>query len=206
MAGQLAAAEPFLSQGLALLTRWTEEGFAVCGERQRIRLLARQGGAPSAYLSVAPAAGIKAEETYGHVVAWKGVVEARQDEERLARDWPELKETLGQLEQACARLAHLAFTTPSPGHARPGPSSSTRFATARKTWKVIWLATAPASGRFGRSGGWERPRRPRLYPRGLPRSTCCEYAHHTPPQASKGPLRPGLLTVSFWAGKRSFRR
>ena len=149
-----------------------EEGFAVCGERPRIRLLARQGGALSAYLSVAPAAGIKAKETYGHVVAWKGVVEARQDEERLARDWPELKETLGQLEQARARLAHLAFTTPSPGH-QAWTQQLDAFATARKTWKVIWLARAPASGRFGRSGGWERPRWPRLYPGGRPGQNCC---------------------------------
>ena len=67
------------------------------------------------YLSVAPDAGIKVEELYRHVLAWKGIVEVRQDEDRLARDQPELKETLSQLEQARARLAHLAFANPPAG-------------------------------------------------------------------------------------------
>jgi tetratricopeptide (TPR) repeat protein len=110
--GQLAAAEQVLGRGLTLLTKWTKEGLASLGERQRIRLLEQQRNILSAYFSVAPAAGIKAEEIYHHVLAWKGIVEASQDEDRLARDRPELKETLRQLEQARARLAHLAFTVP----------------------------------------------------------------------------------------------
>jgi CHAT domain-containing protein/Tfp pilus assembly protein PilF len=113
--GDYAKAEQLLGQGLTCLTRWTHGGLAMLGERQRIRLVTAQGGALNGYLSVAPGAGIRVEEIYRHVLAWKGVVEARQDEDHLARDQPELKETLSQLEQARARLARLAFTAPPAG-------------------------------------------------------------------------------------------
>ncbi len=115
---QLAAAEHYLSEGLALLTRWTQGGLGALGERQRVRLLAAQGKALNWYLSIAPAAGVKSEDIYRHVLAWKGVVEARQDEDRLARDQPELKGTLKQLDDAHAQLARLAFATPPAGQHR----------------------------------------------------------------------------------------
>ena len=113
--GQLKPAEQALRQGLTLLTKWTQEGLDSVGERQRIRLLSMQDGALSAYLSVAPKAGIKSEDLYRQVLDWKGVVEARQHEDRLARDQPELQETIDQLERARADLARLAFTVPSEG-------------------------------------------------------------------------------------------
>jgi CHAT domain-containing protein len=47
----------------------------------------------------------RAEPLYRNVLAWKGLVLWRQDGDRLARDQPELKETLGQLAQVRARLA-----------------------------------------------------------------------------------------------------
>ena len=111
--GELAKSEQSLAQGLTLLTRWARDGLAVLGERQRIRLLEAHCGALFAYLSVALAAGTKSDELYRQLVACKGVVEARQIEDRLVRDRPELRETLGELEQVRARLAHVAFTTPT---------------------------------------------------------------------------------------------
>jgi CHAT domain-containing protein/Tfp pilus assembly protein PilF len=113
--GQVPAAEKCLSQALSLLTRWTQGGLTALGERQRLHLVAAQRWALNSYLSVAPAAGIKSEELYRHVLNWKGVVEASQDEDRLARDRPELKEALEQLKQARARMAHQAFTVPPAG-------------------------------------------------------------------------------------------
>ena len=113
--GRLAAAEQLLRQGLTILTRWTQAGLAAFGERQRIRLLTAQGYALYNYISIAPGAGMEVAEIYRHVLAWKGVVDARQDEDRVARDQPELTETLRMLEQARGRLAGLAFTAPSAG-------------------------------------------------------------------------------------------
>ena len=110
--GQLAAAQHSFAQGLTIRTQWTEGGLTALSERQRIRLVAVQVKALNAYLSVALSAGVKVEEIYRHVLNWKGVIEVRQDEDRLARDRPELKETIGQLEQARAQLAHMAFATP----------------------------------------------------------------------------------------------
>ena len=113
--GQLAAAEQSGHQSLTIMTQWTQGSLAALGERQRIRLLVAQREALDGYLSIALATGVKTDEIYHHVLAWKGVVEARQDEDRLARDRPELKDTLEPLEQARSRLAQLAFTTPSAG-------------------------------------------------------------------------------------------
>ncbi len=113
--GKLAAAAQSFSQGLTLLADWTRRGLTALGERQRIRLLDNYDAILHVYLSVAPAAGTEAGDIYRHVLAWKGVVEAQHDEDRLARDQPELKETLAQLVQARARLARLAYTTPPDG-------------------------------------------------------------------------------------------
>ena len=84
------------------------------GQAQRIVLQHHYRRTVDAYLSVAPSAEIKDDAIYGHVLAWKGAVIARQVEDRLARDQPEVKELLVRLNQARSRLARLAFTTPLP--------------------------------------------------------------------------------------------
>ena len=96
--GQLAAAEQNFSQGLTVLADWTQGGspFSAKGNAPPARV-AR--GALYGYLSVAPAAGVKSEDIYRHVLARKGIVEARQGEDRLARVQPELKVTLRRLER-----------------------------------------------------------------------------------------------------------
>jgi tetratricopeptide (TPR) repeat protein len=115
---QFPAAEKCLSQALILVTRWSQGCLTDLGERQRLHLVAAHSRALYSYLSVAPAAGIKTEELYRHVLTWKGVVEAHQDEQRLARDRPELKETLEQLKQARALLAQQAFTVAPTGQGK----------------------------------------------------------------------------------------
>ena len=172
-------------------------GLATLGERQRLRLLAAQGGTLNAYLSVAPAAGIKAEDIYRHVLAWKGVVEARQDEDRLARDQPELKETLEQLDQARARLAHLAFTTPPAGQ--------------RQAWRQQLDALRDRKenleGDLARkSGAFRQVQQTRrlgaaevaaALPAGIALVDLLDYVHYSPPEGGKGPLRRESRLVAF---------
>ena len=194
--GQLAAAEQSLSQGLTVLTRWTQ-GARRSRRTPAHRLLAAQGRALNAYLSVAPAAGIKTEEIYRHVLAWKGVVEARQDEDRLARDQPELKEMLGQLEQARARLAHLAFATPPAGQ------------------RQIWLQQLDAlrdrkedleSDLARKSAAFRQAQETRrlgaaevaaALPPGTALIDLLDYVHARPPEGGKGPFRKERRFVAF---------
>jgi len=195
--GQLPAAEQYLRQGLTLLTRWTQGGLTALGDRQRIRLLAAQGRALSAYLSVAPAAGIKSEELYRHVLAWKGVVAAREDEDRLARDQPELKETLGALEQIRARLAHLAFTTPPAGQRQAWLQ---QLDALRDRKENLESDMARKSGTFrqaqetGRLGAAEVAAA--LAP-GSVLVDLLDYKHASPPEGGKGPLRWERRLVAF---------
>jgi CHAT domain-containing protein/Tfp pilus assembly protein PilF len=195
--GQLAAAEQCYSQELALLARWTQEGLAAVGERQRIRLLSGHGAALDHYLSVAPAAGIKTEAIYRQVLAWKGAVDALQDEDRLARDQPELKATLVQLEQARARLAQLAFTAPPAGQRQSFlqqldalrdrkenlesdlARKSAAFRQVQETWRLGAAEVAAA------------------LPPGTVLVDMLYYNHYSPPQGGKGPFRREGWAVAF---------
>ncbi len=147
----------------------------------------RKAKAVNAYLSIAPAAGIKVEEIYRHVLAWKGVVEARQDEDRLARDRPELKETLGAARAGPRPPGSPGVHDPT-GRATPGLAPAARRAPRprRRTWKANWPARAARSGRFKRPGDWERPRWPRRCPRGPSWSTCSIMSTTARPREVKG--------------------
>jgi len=195
--GQLAAAEQFLNQGLTLLTRWTQGGLTALGERQRIRLLAAQGWALDKYLSVAPAAGIKVDELYRHVLAWKGVVEARQDEDRLARDRPELKETLSQLEQARDHLAHLAFANPPAGQRQAWLQ---QLDALRDRKENLESDLARKSGAFRQVQETRRlgaAKVAAVLPPGSVLVDLLDYAHFSPPQGGKGRFRTESRLVAF---------
>ena len=154
-------------------------------------------GALNGYLSVAPAAGVKVEEIYRHVLAWKGVVEARQDEDRLARDQPELKETLGQLEQARARLAHLAFTTP-PAAQRQAWLQQLDALRDRK--ENLESDLARKSGAFRQVQETQRLGAAEVaaaLPAGTALVDLLDYVHFSPPEGGKGPFRRERRLVAF---------
>ncbi|MFI5460994.1 MAG: tetratricopeptide repeat protein [Isosphaerales bacterium] len=195
--GQLAAAERSYSQGLTLLTQWTQEGLVTISERQRIRLLTEQGWALDGYLSVAPDAGVKVEEIYRHVLAWKGIVEARQDADRLARDQPELKQTLEQLEQARARLAHLAFTTPPAGRRQAWLQ---QLDALRDRKENLESDLARKSGAFRQVQETRRLGAAEVaaaLPQGAALIDLVNYFHARPPEGGKGPLRWERRLVAF---------
>ena len=118
------------------------------------------------YLSIAPAAGIPVDEIYRRVLNWKGIVEARQEEDRLARDQPELNETLGNRRRsalASARHVPSRFHRPEQRQAwveqidvlrnrketlepRPGreePLPSVRSSTPSISERLMWSPPCP---------------------------------------------------------------
>ncbi len=195
--GRLAAAEQTLRQGLTILTRWTQGGLTVLGERQRFRLVAAQNGALDHYLSIAPAAGIKTEEIYRHVLAWKGVVEARQDEDRLARDQPELKETLGQLEQARGRLAGLAFTAPPAGQQQAWLEQLDALRDRKENLESDLARKSAAFRQVQETRRQGAAEVAAVLPTGTALVDLLEYTHASPPEGGKGRLRWERRVVAF---------
>jgi tetratricopeptide (TPR) repeat protein len=195
--GQLAPAEQLLGQGLTRLTRWTHGGLATFGERQRIRLVTTQSGALNGYLSVAPDAGIKVEEIYRHVLAWKGVVEVRQDEDHLARDQPELKETLNQLEQARARLARLAFTAPPAGQRQAWLEQLDALHDRKENLETELARKSGAFRQVQESQRLGAAEVAAVLPTGATLIDVFYYFHHSPSQGGKGPLRREARLVAF---------
>jgi tetratricopeptide (TPR) repeat protein len=201
--GQLAAAEQSFGQGLTLLTPWIQGNLTALAERQRIRLLAEQGRALGGYLSVAPAAGIKSEDIYRHVLAWKGIGDARQDEDRLARDRPELKETLYQLDQARAQLANLAFATPPSGQRQ---SWLQRLVSLRDRKENLESDLARKSGAFRQVQETRRLGAAEVVAALNPGAALVdlfEYVHHSQPEGGKGPFRgeDRLLAFVLWGAQ-----
>jgi CHAT domain-containing protein/tetratricopeptide (TPR) repeat protein len=194
---KVPAAEKCMGQALTLLTRWTQGGLASLRERQGIHLVAAQGWALSTYLSVAPAAGIKTEELYRHILNWKGVVEARQDEDRLARDRPELKETLKQLKQARARLAHQAFAVPPAGQR---PVWLTQLDALRERVENLDSDLARTSAAFRRAQDHRRLSAADVAAELPPGSVFVDllhYVHCSPPDGARGRLREERRLVAF---------
>jgi CHAT domain-containing protein/Tfp pilus assembly protein PilF len=113
--GDSARAEILIIEALKITSNLTRGTSAVLGERQRLRMYERQRSKLDFYLSVSRSGVPKPADLYRHVLDWKGSAEARQRENRLGRDQPELAPTLEQLAQVQRQLANLAFRASAPG-------------------------------------------------------------------------------------------
>jgi len=156
-----------------------------------------QGATLMFYLSVAPAAGVEAEKIYRHVLAWKGIVEAREDEDRLARDQPELKETLAQLSQSRAGLARLAFAAPL---AEERQAWLQQLDALRNRKESLESALARQSGEFQRVRNTRRPGAAEVATALPPRTVLLDlldYVHISLPEGGKGRFREERRLVAF---------
>jgi CHAT domain-containing protein/Tfp pilus assembly protein PilF len=112
--GKPEAASKQLAQALQILHQHLDATFSALSERQRLAFLAQSRQYLDRFLSVSALAGVAAAEVHQGVLAWKGMVTARQAEEVLARDHPELVPLLKQLWARRAALAQLANRLPDP--------------------------------------------------------------------------------------------
>jgi CHAT domain-containing protein len=90
---------------------------------------------------------VPAARRYGQVLAWKGTVAARQAEDRLARDRPDLRPALEKLRAARAGLAKLANTPPTPVGQKAWLERFDRLEEEEEKWE---LELADASAAFRR--------------------------------------------------------
>jgi CHAT domain-containing protein len=113
--GDNARAELLIIEALKITSNLMRGTSAVLGERQRLRVYERQRSKLDLYLSVSRSGVPKPADLYRHVLDWKGSAEARQRENRLGRDQPELAPSVEQLAQVQRQLANLAFRASPPG-------------------------------------------------------------------------------------------
>jgi CHAT domain-containing protein/tetratricopeptide (TPR) repeat protein len=195
--GQLVTAEQFIREGLTIHTRWTQEVLATLGERQRLQLLGTHRGALDVYLSVAPAAGIKAEDLYRHVLAWKGVVAAFQDSDRLARDLPDLKQTLERLAHARADLARIAFMMTAPGQRQAWRLEFDALRERKETFESDLARKSAASRRDQERRLLGAAAVAEILPPGTVLVDFFDYFHNSPPEGRKGPFRRERRLLAF---------
>ena len=195
--GDYARAEPLYRQALEIHTQVMRDGFTALGKRQRIALQHHYLRGLDYYLSVASAAEIRADTLYSHVLTWKGAVMARQAEDRLARDQPEVKKLLDRLDQARSRLARLAFTTPPPQQRDAWLKQLADLGTEKENLESD-LARVSKGFRLAQQ---RQHLTPAEVAAALPKETVLvdflEYAHATPPKEGKGNLQWERRLLAF---------
>jgi CHAT domain-containing protein/tetratricopeptide (TPR) repeat protein len=195
--GDYARAEPLLIEALDKTSTLMRDTSSALGERQRFRLVANRRFFLDTLLSVAPKTRARPADLYSCVLDWKGAVVAGLAEERLARDRPELRPTLDQLAQVRARLAHLAFTTPTEIQ-RPVWRKQLDELNARKEGLEADLAARSTAFRQQRQSQHMGPDQVAT---ALPAEAALidlfQYSHSNPPEGGKGPSRFERRLLAF---------
>jgi tetratricopeptide (TPR) repeat protein len=117
--GQPAEALPLLQQALTIRQAHLDYTFSALSDRQRLDFLKQLKSSVNAYLSMAPAADLPPARLTATVLAWKGVATARQAEDRLAWDQPDLLPRVERLRQVRAGLAQVANNLPKTAEQQP---------------------------------------------------------------------------------------
>jgi CHAT domain-containing protein/Tfp pilus assembly protein PilF len=111
--GDRTAARKMLERALIISEFHMKLCFSSQSERQQLAMTASLRKKLDAYLSLAEADGIAAEDVYRHVVEWKGAVYARQRRRRSLRVAVEGEPLARELQETSATLAALALSQPN---------------------------------------------------------------------------------------------
>jgi CHAT domain-containing protein/tetratricopeptide (TPR) repeat protein len=176
-AGQPDRARPLFAASLTFRQAELESTFSCLPERQRLDLAAVVRRGLGEYLSLAVGAA-GADELYARVLAWKGMVAARQSEEAVVRDRPELAGLLAELRAARASLARAVNRIPPPA-GRPAWRAGVRRLQQAKERVEAQLAEKAAGFRAARQASAAAVTA--ALPAGVVLVDFLEYTHHTPP-------------------------
>jgi len=195
--GDNARARQLFLEALGKHDLFLRNTFAALGERQRLRLLASLRHTLDDYINVSPMDGSLAADLYGHVLEWKGAVEVQQADDRLARDQPELRPILDQLAGVRARLAHLAFDTPSDAR-REAWRPQLDALRGRKEDLEADLARQSAAFRQQQQARRQGPDElAAALPDGLALVDVLVYTHRSSPEGGKRGFRRELRLIAF---------
>ncbi len=111
-AGKAEQAVSRMSASLAIVQQQMSIAARCQSERQQLEMAATFRDQLDLLLSFSSRANSSASQTYPLVLASKGAVFARQNCQRIARQFPELQSTFQQLDLVSRRLAALSFASP----------------------------------------------------------------------------------------------
>jgi CHAT domain-containing protein/tetratricopeptide (TPR) repeat protein len=193
--GNEAQAEPLLRQALIIREKLLEKIFAIQSERQRIDFLRSLRASLMVYLSIAlSGSGPGPADLYGHVLLWKGAVAARQAEDRLARDQPELRPLIDDLNRSRSLWAQAAFSVPAPERRGAWHEQLNRL---RDQKEELESRLARLSGAYRQ---WRQISAADVAG-GLPQAVALielfEYIHYSPPKEKKGRTRAEGRLLAF---------
>jgi CHAT domain-containing protein len=185
--GKAADATRLAHQALAIRQALLDRTFTVQSSRERLNFLGQYRTSLDYYLNYAHGAGTPAIPLYEAVLGWKGALAARQTEERLARNRPELRPQVEQLRLARAGLARLASQAPATPAAQADWRQRFRRLEAEKEKLEVQLAQQ--SEPYLRSQELRKVT-PRKVTDALPSATALidllEYDHSSPSATEKG--------------------
>jgi CHAT domain-containing protein len=182
-----AEATKFAQQALTLQQALLNKTFTFQSNRARFNLLAQHRYSLDVYLSFALDAGTHPVPLYRVALVWKGTLAARQAEELLTHDRPELRPLADQLRRARAGLARLASQLPATPQAQADWRSL--FARFEKEKEALEIQLARRSAAYLR---WQKLRQADAaqvadaLPRGAAFIDFLEYRHWSPPPTKKG--------------------
>jgi CHAT domain-containing protein/tetratricopeptide (TPR) repeat protein len=189
-AGNPAEAGKLARIGLAPWTALLANTFTGQSHRARLVLVQHYKHFLDGYLTTVAGTDEPAASLYEAVLLWKGAVAARQAEERLAHDRPELQPLLAQLRLARAGLARLVNLRP--GSKEEQAAWRQRFDRLEKEREDLEARLARRSAAFLREQKLRRVKAQQVCQALPPRTALVElveYLHYLPPPQKKGPFQ-----------------
>ncbi len=196
-------AELMLVRAMAAVHKQFELAANVQSERQQLRMVDRLWFCITDYLSISERAGIPPEQVYSEVLAWKGIVSARQQAMRRMRQAintqqsADLKPLFDELVSSSQELANQSQVIPKPAAVQ---SHRRRLAELSDRVERLQQDLAAKSAVF-RSQQDQQRRTPSDIRRSLPHDAALvdflEYTHYAPPDATGRQARYERRLVAF---------
>jgi CHAT domain-containing protein/tetratricopeptide (TPR) repeat protein len=184
-----AGAEALSQRAFNIQRTHLDDTFGVLSERERLTRIRQLDRHLNIYLSIALGPEADAARLYAPILAWKGAVASRHQEDRLALDQPDLRPLLDQLRLARTGLARLTASPPPPARQKEWLQ---RFRDLEADKEDAERKLAAASAAFRRLQQQRRAGAAdvaRVLPPGTVFVDFVEYIHGRPPAGKPGPFR-----------------
>jgi CHAT domain-containing protein len=194
-AGKSTEALALSSEALGVLESYLDDSFDHLGPQQRNQLLQSVLFNLSVLLTFQDEAGLPPAQRYAPVLSWKGRVAARGSLDRLARERPELRATVGELQSVRGRLVRLGLRTPAPAQQGAWLKELRGLTEAKERLEAALSRRSAAFRQVGQP--LTAAELSREMPAGAALVDLLEYTHYTPPKGGKGVLQAEQRLLGF---------